>query len=774
MRMCARQKVSYISNTRDVFERCSYGARRVRWKQNKDQRLLAPERSAIAFGAAVLLSLHNTEREVLVPSWPSSSDFSVVPPKADYVSSSEYLPLASLKPGMQDFLGRCASALAAMAVHCGNAVGHMSVFDEQWSYARLNQAFEESNSFIIRRHADGIVVAYPAQSAPLMALLNTCFQAWPRLLHPSLSVQDAVDMLLQGVIHVEPSVADSAGAALRRFMKDDANAVQVVSQFNLFLFSPGRVCHDAGFRLHVEYSPLLRLWVEVVDEWVREVTKRGVEAYAQPEVVLAKMVEVEAASLFLLAHDAPSIHSAGVKVIRLLGTLSSTLNSSASSSSTSAAGSSPSPLFITERLQGKRPGNSGLHGFDDLLDKSEQSRLEQWRKFKGEEVALRIADSTNEKDRKLWRYVYPAILQDCLKYTGPTLGFLREAIVAVVSRYHPYISYLGGLSSRQPPGLPSRSPLDRDGLKLVIENKGLIDQWHMWVKILCSTAVPPDSSRPALTKLGRDHSRAPSDVSFERERYMTTRGLFRHLTPFLDSEYTHFRDAAVLCISSFPGSAYPQLLEDLSLLTGRQPYDDPRAKAVTTPGLEQSFGLLASRQIHDDSRSRSGSTTILLEKSKRQERLHSAVARIYSLTAHLLQEQRSSARQMALTNILKFVRNTQAFLSAPDTRDNPSLHRLRRYFCGIVEQLFNELATLKDSDRFIPSHMHLTLYRLCEDWCQVGPQSESSKKRFAAMQKAVEAADPNNNRESLQRFRHETSLLSHASVGALMALCVSL
>ncbi|KAF8962299.1 cell morphogenesis C-terminal-domain-containing protein [Flammula alnicola] len=632
---------------------------------------------------------------------------------------------------MQEFLNRCASTLASIAVYCSNSVGHMSVFDDQWSYARVSPTYEESHSFAVRRHVDGIVVAYPIQLSPHISLLQTSFQAWPRLLHPSIALSEAIDMLLRGVIH-------AAAAALKS-----------LSQFNQFLFSPNRISHESGFKLHVEYSPLLGLWVEIVDDWIRAIIRRGTDANPHIEQIISKCVEVEAASLFLLSHGT---------VVRLLGLLSPVISSATNSSNN---------LFIVERLQGKIPGDSYLNGYDDLLDKSEQSRLDQWRKFKGDEVALRIADSANEKDRKLWRYVYPAFLQDCVKYSGTTIGLLREGIVAAVSRYHPSISHLAGLSSKMPPGLSSRNPLERDGFKLVLENKALVDQWHIWVKILCSTAIPPDSSRPAYTKLGRDHSRAPSDVSFERERYMTTRGLFRHLTPFLDSEYTLFRDAAVLCISSFPANSYPQLLEDLSLLAGRQPYDDPRSKSVTTPALDQNFGLLASRQVYDENKAKTGGSAILSERSRRQERLHSAVARIYCLTVHLLQQQRSSARQTALSNILKFVRNTQAFLSAPEMRDNPTLHRLRRYFCGIVEQLFNELATLKDSDRFIPPHMHLSLYRLCEEWCQVGPQSELAKKRLEAMQRAVESAE----RENMQRFRHETSALSHASVGALAALC---
>ena len=727
--------------------------------------LIAPERTTIVINA-VLLSLHNTERDVLTPSWPSSSDFSALPTKEDYPTSSAYVSSTTLKPGLQDFINRCGNTLAMLAIHCGNTVGYMSVFDDQWSYARLNPAYEETNNYHVRRHADGIVVAYPISTAGHMSVLNTAFQAWPRFLHQSISVTDAIDLLLRGIIHIEPTIVDSATSALKRFMDEDANANQVISRFNLFLFSSSHICHEIGFKLHVEYPPLLTLWVDIVDDWIQNIIRRDIDTFPQPEAIISKCGEIEAAALFLLSHMSEKIHLAGVRVVRLLGTFASHLASSTSSSTSNA-------MYIVERLQGKRPGEAYLNGYDDLLDKSEQSRLDQWRKFQGDEVPLRIVESTNEKDAKLWRYVLPAFLQESLKFSGPTLSLLREAMIAVVSRYHPSISHLAGLSSRMPPGLAARNPIERDGYKLVLDNRGLIDQWHMWVKILCSTAIPPDSSRPALTQIGREHSRAPSDVSFERERYLTTRGLFRHLTPFLDSEYTLFRDAAVLCISSFPANAYPYLLEDLSLLAGRQFYDDPRSKTVTTPALEQNFGILpTTRQVFDDVRGRSGSSSLLSERTRRQERLHSAVARIYCITAHLLELQRSSGRQAALSNILKFVRNTQAFLSAPEMRENHTLHRLRRYFCGIVERLFDGLATLKDSERFIPAHMHLTLYRLCEEWCQVGPQTQIAKDILLKMQRVVDSTEATERRNNLQRFRHEASLLSHASVGALASLCV--
>lgn len=727
--------------------------------------VLAPERISVVV-QAILLSLHAIEKDTLTPTWPSSTDFSTVPSWSDYPTSSEFVPATLLsKPGMKEFFDRCGSTLASIALHCNHAVGHMSVFDDQWSYARLNIAYEESNSYTVRRHSDGQMVAYPSHLLPQVAVLQTCFQSWPRCLHPTIALGDAIDMLLKGIVHVEPTLAEISCLALKRFMADPTHALTVLSKLTKFLFSPSRISHEGtGVRMLVESPQILDLWIDIVDGWIRGLLKQSLEDLAEDETAaLSICTEIEGAALFLLTHEARSIYTVGVKAIRTLGRLADhwfTPNGPRTS------------LHLVEYLCGDSLDKTYLNGYDELLEGPELLRLGQWRDSKRVDIALRIADSENERDRKLWQYVFPAFLQASMDL-GTSLGPFRDSVVAAASRYHPTISLLAGLSTRIPAGLPNRTLLtERDGPKLLQENKHLVNQWRIWVKVLCSTATLSESHRPVLTQLGREHARAPSDASFERERLSTTRGLFRYLTPFLDSEYTRFRDTAVLCISSFPSNAYPQLLEDLSLLAGRQFYDDPRAKAGSTSAIDQNFGILAARQFHDETRTKSGAT-IFTERTRRQERLHSAVARIYYLTAHYLQLQRSAGRQAALANVLKFVRNTQAFLTAPEMRENHTLQRLRRYFCGTVERLFDGLATLKDSDRFIPSNMHLTLYHLCEEWCQLGPQTEAIKQRYLLMQKAAVVAAPDVELSGArERFNVEAVMLSQAAVGALASLCV--
>ncbi|KIJ63137.1 hypothetical protein HYDPIDRAFT_113710 [Hydnomerulius pinastri MD-312] len=708
---------------------------------------LAPERVGILV-QATLLTLHGIEREEPTPTWPSSADFSAVPSWDDYSSSSDVLPPAVLsKPGIQDFFDRFGSAVSTIAQSCFKAVGHMSVFDEQWSLARSSSngsgsSFEESHSTVIRRHPEG-AFAYPNHLVSQISILQTCYQSWPRCLQTSsLALPDAVDMLVRGVIHVEPRVGEVAGAALRRFMKDARYGPTVLKCFTAFLFDPKHIEREGtGARIVLESARLLNLWAGIVDAWITglvQLPKQELPA-AELQMTIQQAGEIASGTLFLLSHEVSSIRCAGVKLARSVILLFDHLESDGSASPDSASSSQFSALLEYDAKEGPY-----LQGFDELLDRAELDRLQQWRRSAKPDVLLRIADSSVEKDRKIWRFVYPSFIRASMLRSPKIISECRAIIEAAASRYHPTMLHLAGISS--PAGrLQSSRSSEREGYKLVKENMTLIDQWHIWIKVLCSTAAVSDS-RPAMANAGREHSRAPSDTSFERERMSTTRCLFKYLTPFLDADYTPFRDAAVLSISGFPLEAYSQLLEDLN--------------------------HFASRQFYDEVRMKTGASVSMI-RSRRQARLHSAVARIYYLTAPHLQHQKSSAKQDALSHALKFVKNTQAFLLAPENRDNYALQRLRRYFCGLVERLFDGLAALPDSDRFTPPNIHLVLYRLCEEWCQFGTQTESAKTRFILMQRAAAAAinDPQAESDAGERFQHETKLLSNATIGALASLC---
>jgi hypothetical protein len=727
--------------------------------------VLSPEKVTIAVQAA-LLSLHLLEKDNGVPAWPSTHDFSVIPPKEDYPTSSTILPpVLSSKAVIQEFVNRVGLILSRIITHCDNAVGNMSVLEDQWSYTRI-PTYEETSSYVVRRHGDNYVTAYPIHHLSQINLLQTCFLAWPRCLHSSVPLGDAVDMLLRGVIHVEPSLSDVAAEAMKRIMDERAEGTIIVRHFTAFVFSPINIMQSFGSRLYVECINLVGLWKVVVEKWKVCLDTMDDEVSVDDiEDIKKQLLEVEAAGLFLLAHGSLSIRSIGVETIRLLGTVNlPKLQTDV-----------PFSLHITSHLLNSS-SHSYLDDYDDVLEQRELDRLKQRRSVAEGDVVLDIANSTNDLDKKLWRYVFPSFMQTLLDYEESSLPVFRNIVAAAALRFHPQISQLAGLSNTRANnrGGVFGAMTEKDGLKMIRDSKGLIDQWHIWMKVICSTSIIPETTTAPLQP-------APplsADPQVELRKYPSSRYLFKRLTPFLDSEYTQFRDIAVLCISSFPSNVYPQLLEDLKSLAGRQTDYDPRIKVaggIAVP-IDGSAGLLGSRQIGDDTRFKTGvgGLAVTMDRSRRQEKLHSAVARIYFLTAHLLQGQRSTGRQTSLMNILTFIRSTQGFLSTTEMRDSYSLQRLRRYFCGTIERVFDALASIQDADRFVAGNMYLTLYRLCEEWCQFGSQSESTAKRFKVMQKMAGASTSQlDSGDAVERFQVETTLLSHAAVGALASLCVS-
>ncbi|KAI9459195.1 cell morphogenesis N-terminal-domain-containing protein [Lactarius psammicola] len=691
--------------------------------------VLSPERLSITV-RAVLLTFHLMERDEPTPAWPSSTDFSASPSWQDYPSSSDFMPPTLLsKPGSQEFFDRFCAVLWHVALACVKAAGNMSVFDEQWAVHRQSPNYDETHSYIIRRHPDG-TFAYPTNL--------TCFQSWPRCLHKPVPVESAVDMLLYGVIHVEPSVGEAAVLALRRLMAEPTHASIVLKQYSALLFDPTHIAQEGSAqRLLLENARFLNLWANLFEGWLNDLLeqKPGAILEEQIPIISARLDEVEAGALFLLCYSSRPIYTIGVKMLRLLRPVTVHL------SSVLKIGAETTRPHIIDALYNKSQINMVFESYNHVLEPDDVKRAKLWRDS-SEDALLEVAESEDIRDRTLWQWVFPGILQVLVAESSerqPTsLWVLRESLIAAASRFHHTIAVMAGLVPKMPStSQPRVGAVEREGLKLFGENKFLPEQWYMWTKVLSSVAAVVEN-RPALIE--RSHSRVPSDASFDRERLTTTRGLIRYLTPFLDSEHSLFRDAAVFCISSFPVAGYSQLLEDLGLLLHRQFLDDPR------------IGDLRLKAVQ----------TFSPERGRRQERLYTAVARIYFLTAQYLQDQRSPVRQAALSPVLRFVRNTQAFLTSPESRDNFKLQRLRRYFCGTVERLFDGLSTLSDTDRFIPAKTHLSLYRLCEEWCQLGHQSEIVKQRLIYMQRSATEAVSS---------PKETKLLSKAAIAAMASLC---
>jgi hypothetical protein len=364
--------------------------------------VLSPERLNVAV-RAVLLTLSLVERDEISPAWPSNSDFSGTPSWQDYPSSSDFMPPGLLsKPGIQEFASRFSSVLWNVALVCMKTVGHMSVFDEQWTVHRQNAAYEETHSYNVRRHVDG-AYAYPSHLFPTMQLLQSCFYSWPRCLYTSIPVESVIDTLLRGVIHIEPSVAEAAVLAVRRFMAEPTHASIVLKQYSAFLFDPTNIALEGSAqRLVFENARLLGLWASLFGAWMHDLLEQNPSSIPEEQIPLisARLDELEAGALFLLCFSSRPIRTTGTKLLRSLRPvtvhLSSVLKLDAETPRTR----------IIDALCSKAQTNTVLDSFDYVLELENVKRAKSWRDST-DDALLGIADSEDLRDRTLWQWVFP-------------------------------------------------------------------------------------------------------------------------------------------------------------------------------------------------------------------------------------------------------------------------------------------------------------------------------------------------------------------------------
>ena len=145
---------------------------------------LSPDKITIAV-QATLHSLHLMEKENGVPAWPSTHDFTIVPPKDDYPTSSTTPPstLAS-KPDVQEHVNRVGTILGIAAIT-------MSVLEDEWSYPCINLTYEKINNYVVRKHDDSYVAAYPMYLTHRINLLQACFLARLDVCISSVRLSDA-------------------------------------------------------------------------------------------------------------------------------------------------------------------------------------------------------------------------------------------------------------------------------------------------------------------------------------------------------------------------------------------------------------------------------------------------------------------------------------------------------------------------------------------------------------------------------------------------------
>lgn len=712
--------------------------------------VLAPERMTVAV-RAILLTLRSMEKDVRTPAFPSTSDFTVCDYGDDYESSGETLPDSfMLKPGMTDFFDRVGPLIGAIALLVDRDAGHLSVFDDRFLAPRsFRNPSDPASGRSIDLSAEPhlhvqhglLVMAFKASLKPSFELLRAVFDSWPRCLHFSIGINKTLEILCRGTAHADPDVAQSATAALKRIGGTKGKAESVAVGFSRFLTGTDKVFREGqvGSKPYEhQIERLGRVWVDLLGLWIKELETSPEDA--RIAVTLEILAEIEASALFLVSSIARSIRGLGLSALKSIATIQKL--------------SLPSDETTQRVIRVLETEGSRKNAFaaipDAALSTTERIRLESFAGSPPADILLKWCENDSSTDQSLWHLYLPALIVRLLEAVPTTMQIFKVIIGRVFLNWQNTVSSINGMgkppsgtfaAGKVPPAPPPRTTSDNH----------LAEQWRILVTILCATTTvagdgpsspssdfPP--SRPGLGHL--------KDI--DAERLSTSKVLFQKVISVLNSDNARFRDAVVTALGHISQPIFWPLLESLQSIT---------------------------RHLQDDFRTRSKSPANAQTQRRQgpQLRLYTAVAHVYMRVSPLFKDSRSIGEINILKAMLQFVRETHQLLAEPGLKDDWELHRLRRYFSVVVENVADGLASVERTDR-LPSELRAAVFKICDDWCSMGRRSDIAAARESRTLRAVVDAYGNGGNDqgaTLSTISAETRLLSTAAANAMAALCVS-
>ena len=680
-------------------------------------------------------------------SQPSGGPKSVADLKDDHLSRP--VNTSKLDNTARDFYNRFCEVLGKITLICDNAFGGQAVLDEK--FGGFSPKTPLTESFTFGKRDEHIGSAEYRQG--FYELFHTAVQALPRCLTPHIPLKSLINLLCTGTAHVQPNIAVSSANSLKSIARQGL-AQPVTMGFARFIFTfdarystmsdegllgPGHI--ESTLRLYVE---LLQIWIEEIKRKSREVASERLEDGSmgnrslQLDLTSVEVLveEVEAHGIFFLCSQAKVVRTYAIKVLKIVTEFDTALGRA-------------NPRII-QILEGDSQRVMDVN--DEQLTVAERSRLQKGkRKSAASNTLVELCGSEVPHESTLWQKLFPNIIR--LSYeictTAVTLG--REIVCTRLLQMQDSVNHLGSDAR----GIPIPGPdhgaartLNRLGTQ---SPEVIIEQWKMYLVMACTTmTIPGAQTQSQLDKT--QHARKISrGIQQGQDKISSARQLFAYVIPLLGAAQTSIRDAIVTALGSININLYRTLLESLQY-------------AVTTCKEE-------AKQCMGIHHQRTGSNP---RRNARTDRLRTEVTQVYRLTARFLHEPAVLQDEWILNNLSTYTKDLMIFLNDADIQNDWECQKLRRQYCGLMEELFDSINRTPEPSKYISFDSRKSAFALMEDWGGYSANQARIDQREHNWQYALEQHHETGEKANVTvTIEIEKKNLKTAALGAMAALCVS-
>ena len=660
---------------------------------------------------------------------------------------SQPVDTSNLDTTMKEYYARFCEILGRITLVCDNAFGGQAVLDEKFSGPAPKTPIAETFGF--GRRDDHTLVAEHKQG--FYDLLHVAVQALPRCLSSHIPFNSLINLLCTGTAHVQSNIAVSSAQSLKSIARQ-SHAQPVTIGFARYIFNFDArysTMSDDGMLGHGHIENTLALYIELLQIWIEEIKLRSKEAASDStedgssgsrslQMANAALVdEVESHGVFFLCSQSRRVRSFAVKVLRLVTEFDMALGRN-------------DPRII-QILEGDP--QRVMDSNDDQLSVAERSRLQKGKpRSKPQDTLSEMCSSDVSYDSTLWFKLFPKLIRLSFEICPTAVTYGRDIVCARLQQMHQSISALADNTRIPPvPGLDPNSvrmPTRLGGIPSEI----VIEQWKLYLVMACTTMT--NAGAQTQTQLANtQHARKISNKGAQQaqEKISSARALFAYIIPLLSAGPSSIREAIVVALGSININLYRTLLESLQY-------------AVTTCKEEAKLRI--------GTHQRSGSSP---RRNRRIDRLRTEVTHVYKLTSHFLHEPIVLTDEWIMNNLSIYTKDLMIFLSDAEVQRDWEFQKLRQYYCGLLEELYEGINRTDDPSRWMAFESRKSAFALMEDWCGYSAnqshvnQREDGMKRLALTQHQ-DAGEKTNVTAAIEIEKRN---LRNAALSAMAALCVS-
>ncbi len=626
-------------------------------------------------------------------------------------SLSRPVDLNALSEGARGYYKKFSEILGKITIICDNTFGGQAALDEKFNSPGPKTPITETFNFTRRDEHPS-----PAeQKQAFYELLHVAVQALPRCPSVDIPFNPLINLLCTGTAHVQYNIAESSAQSLKSIARH-SHAHQVTMGFARFIFNFDdrySTMSDGGMLglSHIENT--LRLYVELLQIWRDEIRQKTKEAASDSGVpdddekrgmkldlsnIWAEVDHVEARGLFFLCSQSRRVRHFAITVLRLIAEFDVALGKNGAQENDN--------LRLIDILE--NDSMQVMDFRDEHLSVAERSRLQRHIQNSNKGALIELCTDDATYDTTLWFKIFPNLIRVAYDRCPFTVAIGRDLVCNRILQMYKSIAQLAepsrGATTQYGPDPGSsiykgRTPMTQPNV--------LIEQFRLYLTFACTTLADTGYGPNGGLQAGQ-HLRKGSKSA---DNIGSARRLFRILNPLLLVSSTAVREAVVSALGSINVNIYRPLLEELQG-QGARCNDEARAR------------------FHQ--RANSGP-----RRNRKLDLLRTELTNVYQLTSHFLKEPHIYRDEWILNYLCAYTKDLKLFLMDGEVQMDWEFQKLRRHYCGLMEELFEGVNRTDDPSRWMTFESRKSSFALMEDWCGFSPNQPQIRQREDTMRKSI-------------------------------------